>query len=74
MNISLNITPQIVLMPSVVLVDWKLNQPTTFFCTYCLCFSNIRKIHFNDMSAICHNFADLSDSGKVEQLLYEVAA
>ena len=34
------------------------------------CFSNIRKILFNELNIICHNFADFSDSSKVDLLLY----
>ena len=59
MNINLNITFQIVLIPYVPVV-WKLNQLSTFFCP-AFVFSNIRQILFNELNAICHNFADLLD-------------
>ena len=41
-------------------------ESTIYFFQHCLCFSNTHKILFNELNTTCHNFADLSDSSKVD--------
>lgn len=36
----------------------------------CLCFSNSHRILFKKLNTVFHNFADLSDSSKVNLILY----
>ena len=45
-------------------------ESTTHFFLYCLCFSSVRKILFNELVLTCKKFVDLPDSIKVELLLY----
>ena len=45
-------------------------ESTAYFFLHCLCFSNIRKILFNELISICEKFIDIPDFSKVGLLFY----